>query len=198
MTLSTQADNSLAKAEVERQLRIELASGECLLWSGMPRQGMLLRGSDAFAIPFSLVWGGFAIFWESSVWVRGAPLLFILWGIPFVVIGLYIIFGRFMVDSLIRSRTYYGVTDQHILIVSGFRSRHVTSLSLPGTTEISLSERSDGTGTVTFGSNLSAFGFTPFGSTWPFGSRRSAPVFDSIPSARAVYQLIRAAQQEQR
>lgn len=43
-----------------------LSSGE-LLWSGPPRGGLRLRRQDAFMMPFCILWGGFAVFWEFSV-----------------------------------------------------------------------------------------------------------------------------------
>ena len=71
----------------------------------------MLRASDAFAIPFGLLWCGFAIFWEWSVVSGGrAPWFFELWGVPFVAVGLYLVFGRFIADAYQRGRTVYGIT----------------------------------------------------------------------------------------
>ena len=79
-----------------------LGPGEKLLWSGQPEAGLKLRGSDAIVIPFSLMWAGFALFWEYSVLGTNAPLFFKLWGIPFVLVGLYMVVGRFFVDAWMR------------------------------------------------------------------------------------------------
>ncbi len=63
-----------------------LLKGEKIVWSGQPSQGLLLTGR--LLIPFSLLWGGFAIFWESSALATTSPVFVKLWGVPFLLIGL--------------------------------------------------------------------------------------------------------------
>jgi hypothetical protein len=171
-----------------------LAPGERIVWSGQPRSGLALRGSDALAIPFSLMWGGFAIFWEYSVFNTGAPLFFRLWGVPFVLVGLYLIFGRFFVDAWIRQKTYYALTEERALIVSGLFSRQTTTLDLATISNVSLSEGSDGEGTISFGSQTTPK--SPFSgmSGWPGASAQSGSQFDLIRNAKAVFAMIRDAQ----
>ena len=106
----------MTATEAERELAKHLESGERLVWSGVPRQGIAFRKSDLFLVPFSVMWGGFAIFWEASVLTSDAPLFFCLWGIPFVLVGLYIMFGRFVVDARMRARAAYGLTDRRIIM----------------------------------------------------------------------------------
>ena len=79
-----------------------LLRGETVLRWGQPRQGLMLTPRDALLIPFSFMWGGFAIFLETTAFSAEAPFPFALFGLPFVCVGLFIIFGRFLVDAWFR------------------------------------------------------------------------------------------------
>ena len=178
---------------VTTELERELGMGEQLLWSNQPKRGLRLRAADAFFIPFSLLWAGFAVFWESSVVRSGAPFFFMLWGIPFLCAGAYLTVGRFFVDAALRAKTWYGVTNERILIVGGLFNRTVKSLPLRSLPEIALEQRQDGSGTITFGSSM-PFASWYRGVAWPGMDQRMAPTFELIPDAKAVYEIIRHAQ----
>jgi len=171
----------------------ELAPGERILWTGQPRQGVSLRGSDALMIPFSLMWGGFAFFWEWSVIHSGAPAFFTLWGVPFVAVGIYMIFGRFFVDAWLRTRTHYAVTNERVFIVDGLFRTNVRTMSLRTLAEMSMSEASNGTGSIYFGTGALPSFYRGF-SGWPAANRRMGPQFDLIEGVRSVRDLIQGAQ----
>jgi hypothetical protein len=180
--------------ELPEEIRGAIAAGEHALWWGRPRQGVFLRSSDVFTIPFSLVWCGFAIFWETGVASSGnAPGFFVFWGILFVAIGIYMVIGRFFAEALQRSKTYYALTTDRVLIVSGVFSRTIKSLSLTTLSDITLTEGRSGKGSITFGPQspfVSAFGGA---SSWP-GAQQQSPRFDLIDDATSVYEMMRRAQ----
>jgi len=119
-------------------------------------------------IPFSLLWGGFAIFWEASVLRLSGPNagFMSIWGIPFVLIGLYMIVGRFFVDARIRAKTFYGLTNRRTIIISGLLSRTINSLPLRTLSDISLQERSDRSGTIMLG-RPQPYSWWASGMRWP-------------------------------
>ena len=195
---------------IATELQKELGSGESLLWSGQPQGKVIFHRQDWFGIPFSLMWGGFAIFWEMGVtglWGNSgsshpAPGFFVLWGIPFVVIGQYLIWGRFLYAGWKKTRTYYGVTDKRVLVLNAGTSRRVTDAYFSNIDSVSLTTRSDGIGTIEFGPE------TDPQSSWGFSSRSrrgnqfgidlSRLAFFDIDDARSVYQLIQSQRERSR
>ena len=178
--------------ELQDSIRSELDASEKLLWAGRPRQGLILRAADAFLIPFSIMWGGFAIFWEISVLAAGAPWFFAIWGVPFVLIGLYIMVGRFWMDAKQRAATVYAVTSERVIIVSGVFARQVKSLGIDTITDVSLTERTSGAGTITFGPVPPFYGWG--GAGWPGFGYQSVPSFELEADARRVFEIVRGAQ----
>jgi hypothetical protein len=64
-----------------------LLQGERIVWSGRPKQGIAFSRSDLMGIPFSIMWCGFIIFWNVSVWNipdsgTSDDWFFKLWGLP--------------------------------------------------------------------------------------------------------------------
>jgi hypothetical protein len=188
--------------EARQIVQRELDSSEKLIWAGMPKQGTVFRGTDVFMIPFSLLWGGFAIFWEymaltmvpnAQVSPEGFTIIFPLFGIPFVVIGLYMIFGRFIYDSKKRSKTFYGLTNERAIIISGLFRKTVKSLNLHALSDVSMSEKENGVGTILFGQeNQLASMF--MGGSFPGMGGSTTPKFELIENAKQVYNQLRKQQ----
>jgi hypothetical protein len=175
-------------------IRRQLGVGEHVLWHGQPIEGLRLRPRDAFVIPFSLLWCGFVVFWNVTVWSQNSSLFFRLWGVPFLLVGAYMVIGRFFVDASMRARTDYAVTNERILIVTHLFSERVTSLFLASLPEMTLQVNASGRGTIQFGIA------PPVAVTWnPSGTfdaqQRMVPNFFEIPDARAVADLVRQLQE---
>jgi hypothetical protein len=173
---------------MQESVRRQLLSGERVLWEGAPSTGLILRPTEAFLIPFSLLWGGFALFWNISVWTTDADLSFKLFGLPFLVAACYITVGRFWLDMHLRRRLLYLVTDRRILILKQGKGTTSNSLDIKRLPALALEERSDGSGTIRFGAAASLFNGGNFG-VWQ-ASFDPTPQFIRIPDVRSVYELI--------
>ena len=172
----------------EAVIRAKLDDGEQLVWSGQPRQGVFLQPTDAVFIPVSLLWGGFAFYWEYMVVSTHQFWVLQLWGIPFVLIGLYLVVGRFFADAYMRSRTYYGLTDKRVIIMRGAA---VQSIALSDLKDVVLAQTSGRSGTLVFGPpNLPP----PASSVAFFQPSRGPqyPMFQMIPAAQSVYDQVQA------
>lgn len=171
-----------------------LLPGEHILWSGAPAQGILFTSQDWFLVPFSLLWCGFAVFWTITVSGSHAPPFFLLWGLMFVVIGLFFVFGRFFVDAAIRRSLRYAVTEKRVLIARTGRWSQFTALNLGNLPGLNLIGAGGGRGTIRFAQVGIGFAQAPgrYGNGWgPWVSGSSAvPQFVAIENADSVFSLI--------
>lgn len=174
--------------DAQSRLAPYLLPGERFVWADRPPQGFRLTPFDIFLIPFSLMWGGFAIFWEIMAVTQGAGLFFTLWGIPFVLIGLYLIVGRFFQDAMTRKRQMYAVTDRRVLLLKSWPRATVRSLDIDRLPALELSERGNGRGSITFEQSRGPWSNAGLGFWIP--SLDPTLRFLDIPNVRHVYSLI--------
>lgn len=110
------------------------------LWRGRskgmdPRQKMMM-------IPFGLFFLGFAIFWTVSAGMAGG--FFGLFGLPFIAVGIYIVFGK----NLVGKRTYYVITNKRIYRSQAGRVDMVDLANLP---PMRVEAHNGGAGSIYFG-----------------------------------------------
>lgn len=122
-----------------------LEPDETVLWTGRPPQGLLLRRVDALLIPFTFLW------LAVGVWVVAPDFTFSVEDTVLILVGGYLAVGRFVADAHFRSRTYYAVTNQRILILGGLRGKSVEAIGFPAAKDVVLRLSDGARGTVLFG-----------------------------------------------
>ena len=174
---------------MEDLLRQKIQPDEKLIWNGYPRKGLMFTANDFKMVPFSLLWCGFAIFWEHGVLTSSnekTPFFFPIFGGVFVLIGLYMVVGRFFYDSIRRDNTIYGLTNKRCIIISGVFGKTTTSVPLKSMPEIQVTGESDGAGTIILGS-----GNPMSNSGWPNSrSGNNVPAFECIEDVYKVEKYI--------
>jgi hypothetical protein len=116
-----------------------LDKDERLLWVGSPAQGLRFRPKALFQSFFGLFFFGFALFWTAGA---ASPLIMVLtgqgkmeggfswfflffplFGLPFVIVGFYMVFGHYMYDAYLRKHTRYALTTKRALITAWPRGK---------------------------------------------------------------------------
>lgn len=175
------------KYDLYQIFKDELGRGEKLLWAGMPAQGFLLRKGDIFLIPFSIFWAGFSFIWEAMVLINGITF-FALFGIPFVVVGFYILIGRFIHDSWRRKSTFYAITDERLIIKT---KKNISSTPINKYLEINFDEHSSGRGTISLGPKVSMFNNRENAGISSWSGAPLAPTLEKVEKGREVYELLK-------
>jgi hypothetical protein len=164
-----------------------LYPGERIRWTGTPKHGLILRGLDIILIPLSLLWIAFVIFW--NIGVRTAPLDFRLFGLVFLLIGIYFVFGRFIHDAAIRARLVYAVTDRRVLILRQTPWTKLTVINLDHLLIADFTQHRDSTGTIKFVEDPSFFSARTSRMDWWTPSLVSTQLI-RIEQSKHVYDLL--------
>jgi hypothetical protein len=158
-----------------------LSPGETVLWTGRPAAGVRFGVQDLVLIPLGLFVLAVTGFWiYAAVQARSACLALAV--IPGGVLGTLAYAGRAWWSARERAHTVYILTDRHALIM--YRASRIRAVDLATAGEVSLDESRDGSGTITFGPFNLLLVFMPAGGAYRF------PLFQFLPGARAVYNLI--------
>ncbi len=186
--------------EAEQMLRAELKREERLIWTGQPIASRAGRSGLPLVL-FGIPWTLFSIFWivmatgitshahfsQSSGSFDFMSIVFPLFGIPFVLIGVWMLTtpNRIKRNAL---KTVYALTDQRALILSPAWRNGVTVRSISPEDLVSLTrtQNTDGSGTLIF-TRLS----TTQRAAGPNGGAYIATVgFENITDVRDVEALI--------
>lgn len=178
-----------------------LLPGERIVWSGEPVRHRLLRIDDVFLIPFSLMWGGFVLFFAAgAVFGQVHDPIAMVCAVPLVLLALYLVFGRFVVRSIASRKARYLVTDRRVVVTGGVTGRAVGTEYLAALPPPVITENEDGSGDLAFGAFPNGFGgYNGFGTHrrpgWTLGFESVTPFrFRDIPDVVRVRDLILASQ----
>ena len=138
----------------EQMLSAELAPGEQLVWHQRPAQWARVRGAWVGRI-FGVFWLAFSIFWTvgaagSVVGIGLFGLIFPLFGLPFIAIGIWMVFFQAGSQKKRPRNTIYAVTDQRVLEVCFYGRRRTRSLPLSAVRGMDKRMEADGTGELRF------------------------------------------------
>ena len=179
-------------------METDLLPGERILWQGQPLRYPLFRVTDILLVPFSLVWCGIVVGGGLSALINGGSIASAACFLPFVLIGLYFVAGRFVVRAVISRRTRYTLTNTRILVHGGWSGGRLTAAYLRSLPPPVTTERSDGSGSLAFG------GFPGVADAFVRGRRRAwnawsgepsdTPILREVPDVRRVRDFVAHAQ----
>ena len=188
-------DPTAIPSGVREALLREMGPDEQMRWFGQPRPGPFMLRSLGLVL-FGIPWTAFALFWTAGAAGFQVPdlenpdwtLLFPLWGLPFIAVGLGMLSSPFWAFRR-AIRTAYVVTNKRAVIMEGGRSRVIRSIEPEGFRNLVRRERSTGRGDVVFQAAQRSSG----------KNRRQGEIaFVDIQNPRQVEELLRSMGKDER
>ncbi|MBR2024982.1 MAG: DUF308 domain-containing protein [Clostridia bacterium] len=116
--------------DLQLEIKQYLDVNEDILWCDKPFKKITFSSGDVFTTLFGVVWLSFSLFWVASAFfatkgAAGFAKVFPLFGIPFVLIGLYLLFFRHIVSYIRRKNMIYTLTSKRVMIVHTGKRQYV-------------------------------------------------------------------------
>lgn len=144
---------------MDTTIQNHLLPGEEILWDGQPRlNGRINSGSVGVSV-FGIIWLSFSLFWTGMAFAMtrssGTPdilsYLFPLFGLPFVAIGVFMVFFVPAKQRIKNRATYYYVTNKRIIInVDTQKSPAFNSMFYRDIQHVQIMINRDNTGNIVF------------------------------------------------
>ena len=160
----------------------EMLKDEKIVWSGQPKQGFVLTGGDIFAILIGLFFLSIGGFFEHLA-IQSFDLFQMIFMLPFILVGLYVVFWNTIYKNYQKKRTYYAVTNQRVLILINSSNKKVDSKLISQIPVLNKTIKKDGSGTIQFDNK----GYKDTGGN---SYRIEVFSFDNIKDVDTVYRMI--------
>lgn len=120
----------MEQSDIYSFCRGQMGADEYILWTGKPEiRGNLFTMNDFVNNAFGIFVIAFSLFWMKTA--MQAPGPFFLSGLPFLAIGLYMLFGRGISGVYLRKRTAYVITNKRIYRRVGRKTDNLPGIHMP-------------------------------------------------------------------
>lgn len=161
----------------------ELLADEKILWAGQPETKFILKGGDVVLSIFGLVWTGFFSLFFLSDFITSGDIFEISISIVFMLVGLYFLFGRFIIGNYEKKRTFYAVTNQRVLIITNMHKKNVQAKLIDQIPVLIKTVHKDDIGTIQFDNLQYSMNGESVEYIYP-------PTFQDIKNVNTIYKLI--------
>ncbi len=124
---------------------------EQVLWTGKPDSGNIFAGVDRNKLSAGLLFAGVGSLFAFPPLFLDGDIAFTLFGMFFVIIGLYLSLGKALRNLFLRKDTLYVITNKKII---RFRGQHIDMLKAEEMPPPDVIFHRNGNATLVFGSSI--------------------------------------------
>ena len=142
--------------DLQLEIKPYLGADEAILWCDKPKKLFVFTMSEVFTTLFGIVWLAFSMFWVISAYFAtsgtddAVARIFTLFGLPFVLIGLYLVIFRHIFSVISRRKTIYALTSKRAVIVHTGRREYMQEFKYKDISNIRIKSDENDLGSIIF------------------------------------------------